>query len=198
MQTGREVDQEGKSMPRWENEPPPKDPLAAVTIMRFSARIRATGQEYILAQLLGPVFWTELHWIHGVTLPCEGIGCTLCRETGGTFWKGYAPSRVVRKGEDCFTKHAIELPHSANLILKGKEPRGLAIKITRKGKERNGELVTEICNDFLVQRYFRSELPPSFDVRPVLAKLWNCPIRVDVQANGQLREITDGIGTIPK
>jgi hypothetical protein len=120
-----------------------------------------------------------VHWLREErrSRPCLGPRCPHCAGQLPRRWKGYAPAFIERKdpatGKKKRVPVVLELTETAAWDLKNldgwKTVRGLAIKVSRKGKHSNAPLRLEGADQQLPE----ANLPPAFDVRPVLERLWS-------------------------
>jgi hypothetical protein len=119
--------------------------------------------------LLGKVTGVLTHYIDGRSYPCTGAGfaCEWCNVQRPR-WKGYGPARNASR-----KKVVLEVTlgmRRAHPILTTEEVAGRWVEVIRKGPRRNSPALLS----FLEHRA-REAGGQSFDVRPVLWRMWDIP-----------------------
>jgi len=126
--------------------------------------------ECYLVRFLGSVtgVWVHFDPTKKASRPCHTEGCDLCGREPRR-WKGYAPVLLWRRKDDghcSWTKMVLELTEATAGKLQG-DLRGRVAEISRPGKRRNGAVRLT-----WIEKPVAGDLPPAFDVRPILENLW--------------------------
>lgn len=129
------------------------------------------GETYRLVSLAQRPTTIETHWVDSHTQPhclpeseCEG-----CRQKKTLRWKCYLPCLVCGTTTVVIaeiTQQAVL--HCAHLREPGRLIRGWAFSLRRKGVRRNSPVEVWPCDVRVDPR----TLPPDFDVRPHLERMW--------------------------
>ena len=118
---------------------------------------------YVL-RFLGDVVTVPLHWDGHGNVPCLGRECRHC--PGATRRRGYVAAQVLQKAPDQWISIVFEITEGIAGKFDGIEPRGWIASVRRvrlgSGSQISLEWLEHVDND----------LPPVFDVRPILLRLW--------------------------
>ena len=124
-----------------------------------------------LAPVYGGLF---THWVgnrdHGRSFLCEGEDCKRCRNGLDLTWKGYYAGEAWHQAERYWLPCVVELTESAELDVRGRFGRGVVFTFNREkqtGKKR------EPVHACFVEIVPEAELPPCFDVEPVLRSVYH-------------------------
>jgi len=151
------------------------------------------GEKY-QARFLADWLALEVHWdaMERRSYPCEGKDCRRCDLPKD--WRAYAPALVAkwrrtgRSGSEELgqflspVEMVVELRAGPAASLDGRPLRGMLVELMKPAGAKNQPARVEI-----VETETAGELPPAFDVRPVLCRLWRNPHAFDAEAKPQQR-----------
>lgn len=115
-------------------------------------------------RLIDSIVGVWLHWVDNRKRPCAGESCPHCELYVPRRWYGYAPALQEIPGK-APAKVVVEITENINFQLDGLEQKGLVIFLSRSSKF--SPLRLEIPKN-----QSDKPLPESFDVRPILLKMW--------------------------
>jgi hypothetical protein len=175
-------------MPVSWNGLPPSTPRLQPDIPIFS--VPAGGQAFLRCLADAQGVW--VHWVENRSTPCLGDECCWCPSVPQR-WKGYVPALLWRVTHDPQRGHVgrwtpvvLEITEGIADQLGG-NLRGKILDLSRPGQRRNSPLrvvfleQTRSVNDdntvaratkVAALRAAQAELPPAFDVRPILERVW--------------------------
>lgn len=157
----------------WSNQPPPPQ----------NRRVLVLKPGYgVMATMLDEYLGVYIHWAAKRSRPCNGRECTECRKHNPRLWKAYIPCSIrwfIRTGRDCngraigdwsvkTEEWVLELSESHTDFLSGGQLRGLQTEVWKPAGDPKQSLR-------LINAGFDENPPPSFEVKPVLYKLWALP-----------------------
>ena len=153
----------------WQDKDRPADSTRWLKIFRLRL-----GQE-CWVQILEDPIGVPLHWVEGRSQPHLEGQCPYCPKPVRLVW--YAPAIVPqqrfdreagRMGWD-YRRWVLELMDSNMETLEGRECRGLVARLFR-GKQQYAPLILHVS-----EKQPADEPPASFNVKPVLCRLWGWP-----------------------
>jgi len=146
--------------------------------------VRVKPGERLRALLLGDLVGRYCHFADGRTRPCPGQGCSLCREQARR-WYGWVPAFVSkliarsRTGKDVdhwrcepASEAVLEFTEGAYAAIATDDLRGLLIDLWRPAASARSPVRVEFVSDEVERPVV---LPESFDVKPILGRLWGLP-----------------------
>jgi hypothetical protein len=153
--------------------------------------------EKCLARFLADRLAVTVHYdrVERRGYPCEGKECRHCHLPKD--WRAYIPALVakwIRTGRmgseetghylSAVEKMVVELRAGPAASLEGRCLRGILVELIKPTGARNQPLRVE-----LLETESAHELPPAFDVRPTLCRLWGNPHAFDAESKPQPRPI---------
>lgn len=126
----------------------------------------------VQVRFLGEALLVQTHWVDNATMPCLGPACLYCPEAQYTrrAARYYCPCqagirRNITTGQLVLEPWIAELHQGVMAKLEG-PLRGLVARLWRPARGKPLALVVLRTED-------PATLPPAFDVRPHLVRLWN-------------------------
>lgn len=162
-------------MSQWEERPQggtdERDATERIQVLRLRPGDR------VEAVLLGDLLGRRLHYCDG-TYPCAGDGCRYCEspdpKVAKSFRRWYGPG--ARRGAT-WHKVIVELTDENEQALRGHELIGLMIELYRAATPRS-HLAVKISHQKPLDKTARERAAAmSFDVKPVLMRLWGAGAR---------------------
>ena len=149
-----------------------------------------------LARLLGDWLALAVHYVSAERrgYPCEGEDCRYCDLPKE--WRAYMPALVAiwksrgRTGSEELggylspVEMVVELRAGPAAILEGRPLRGIKVELIKPAGAKNQPLRVQI-----LETESALELPPAFDVRPTLCRIWRNPHAFDTESKEQPRPI---------
>jgi len=151
-------------MPQWSTTPPLQSAEFSYRLIRAPA-CRPIALTLISSKPQG----TYTHYTKGRTLPCDGDGCSACKEGHPYRWHAYLAARVDGTRE----KVILELTaQAAEQLLPAlnefKTLRAVAILLERPARRPNGRIRITIAPG----RRPENDLPPEPDIQRMMLHIW--------------------------